>query len=971
MNLSQLAEKLSGEVYDSKMWRQLYATDASVYRELPQAVAFPKNDEDIRELIGFARDNDTSLIPRTAGTSLAGQCVGDGIVVDVSRYMNRILEINEDERWARVEPGVIRDELNFYLKPKGLLFGPNTSTSNRAMIGGMVGNNSCGSYSIVYGSTRDHVLELSCILSDGSHAVFGPLSPEQLKEKSKGDSLEASVYKQMVELLSRDENQAIIENGFPKKGVHRRNNGYSLDVLLDSQPFGNEKTPFNLCNLICGSEGTLAFITEIKVNLEPLPPRYKALVCAHFEDVIQSLRGTQVAMQHQLQACELMDKVILDCTKDSIEFARYRFFVEGEPGAIIVCELADEDQDQLQNRINKLSDALKNQGGAYACSIVEPPNIDKVWKLRAAGLGLLSNLPGDSKPVAVVEDTAVALEDLPQYIDDFREMMKSFGQEVVYYAHAGAGELHLRPILNLKKPEEVRQFREIGKASAELVKAYGGSLAGEHGLGRVRAEFVPTVMGDGVYKLFKSIKSTWDPENIFNPGKLVEAEPMDEKLRYKAPQKTADFDTAFNYDDVGGILRMAEKCNGSGDCRKLHILGGTMCPSYMATRKEKDSTRARANTLREVLTNSSKTNAFDDEDLKEVMDLCLSCKGCTGECPSGVDVASMKAEFLHQYYKTHGIPWRNKLFAQIGKMSAMATAAPWLHNFMASNKATSFLGKWMLGVAQERSLPLLHQTTLRKFYDKHWRGIKPAEPIGKVFFLADEFTNFNDTEIGIKALKLLAKLGYDVEIPKHAESGRTHISKGLLDDAAKLANQNINSLADKVSPETPLVGIEPSCILGFRDEYLRLAKPELKQKAKYLSDCSLLLDEFLQNEIKKGNLKRELFSKNQVKVLLHGHCHQKALSSVDCSKAILEFPENYSVEVIPSGCCGMAGSFGYEKEHYELSMQIGELVLFPTVRNAPQETIIAAPGTSCRHQVKDGTGRKASHPVEIMYDALI
>lgn len=970
MDFSPLAASLKGEFYDSNLWKKLYATDASVYRELPAGVAFPKDQDDIIQLVKFAGQNDLSLIPRSAGTSLAGQCVGDGIVVDVSKHMHSILEVNAKERWARVQPGVIRDELNFHLRPEGLLFGPNTSTSNRAMIGGMVGNNSCGSYSIVFGSTRDHILELSCVLSDGSTAVFKSCSREELEANAKLDSLEGKVYKQILSCLDDPKNQQSIEKGFPKKGVHRRNNGYSLDVLLETAAFGDHEKPFNLATLICGSEGTLAMITEIKVNLEPVPPPKKALVCGHFDTVVDSLRGTQVAMKHKLQACELMDRLVLDCTRDSIEFSKYRFFVEGDPGAIIIAEIAEETEEALSKSVEALRADWGDQGLCYASPVVHEPDLDKVWKLRAAGLGLLSNVPGDKKPVAVVEDTAVSLEDLPAYIDEFGKMMDGFGQKAVYYAHAGAGELHLRPILDLKEEGDLKQFREIGLASAELVKKYDGSLAGEHGLGRVRAEFVPLVMGEEVYELFKEIKSTWDPQNLFNPGKLVEAEPMDVKLRYNAPQETRSFDTKMSYREEGGILRMAEKCNGSGDCRKLHLLGGTMCPSYMATRDEGATTRGRANMLREVLTNSEKANAFDSDELKEVMDLCLSCKGCTSECPSGVDMASMKAEWQYQYYKTHGIPFRAKMFGKIAESNSVASKVPFAYNMMVTNPLTASIGKWMLGVAQKRSLPTVGKQTVRKWHQKNWDSIRPEGAKKKVYFFSDEFTNYNDTFEGITSLKLLASLGYDVEIPKHEASGRSLISKGMLDEAAKIAEANVRLFSAIISESRPLIGIEPSAILSFRDEYKRLIPDDLRADLDRIQDHILTLEEFLVREIEEGNVSSGSFKDEERKLHLHGHCHQKSLSNLKLSEKLLSLPKNYEVETIPSGCCGMAGSFGYEADHYEVSMKIGELVLFPAVRKAPGRDIIVAAGTSCRHQIKDGTSRVAKHPAVILYEAL-
>ncbi|HYJ63417.1 MAG TPA: FAD-linked oxidase C-terminal domain-containing protein [Parafilimonas sp.] len=970
--LQQLAQTLEGEFYTDDAMRILYATDASAYREIPLAVAIPKSIDDIKKLIAFAHQNKTSLIPRTAGTSLAGQVVGNGIIVDVSKYFTKILELNPDEKWVRVQPGVIRDELNMFLKPHGFLFGPETSTANRAMIGGMVGNNSCGSNSVVYRSTREHLLEVKAILSDGSETEFKALNIDEFHVKCEGDSLESNIYKNIRGLLSNYENQQEIKKQFPKQTVERRNTGYAVDILLNSAPFNAGATDFNFCKLIAGSEGTLAFITEIKLNVVPLPPKETGLLCVHFNTIDESLRANLIALKYHPTASELIDHFILECTKDNIEQSKNRFFVQGDPAAILVVEFKKDSREEITAIAKQVEDEMRAATLGYYFPLLFGNDTVKIWSLRKAGLGLLGNIPGDDKAVPVIEDTAVDVNDLPAYIAEFNVILKKYGLYSVHYAHAGSGEIHLRPIINLKTKEGNALFRKIAEEIATLVKKYNGSLSGEHGDGRLRGEFIKQMIGEKNYELLKQIKQAWDPQHIFNPNKIVDTPSMNTMLRYEPGLQTPKFKTVFRYYNQD-VLQHAEQCNGTGDCRKTHLSGGTMCPSFMATRDEKDTTRARANVLREFLTRSDKPNRFNHEEIYEVMDLCLSCKGCKSECPSNVDMAKLKAEFLQQYYDANGVPFRAKLIANFTNSAKLAALMPGMYNFAVKNRATSNVIKKLSGFAKERSMPTVYKTTLKKWYEKHKRQTSNVkrENSRTVHLFCDEFTNYNDTEIGIKAILLLEKLGYEVIIPEHLESSRTWLSKGLLRDAKKIINKNIAALKDLVTEDKPLIGVEPSAILTFRDEYIDLADDDLFDAAKSLSKNVFTIEEFIAREIDKGNITASQFKNDKQNIKLHGHCQQKALSSVAPTVKILSLPQNYSVETIPSGCCGMAGSFGYEKEHYDISMKIGELVLFPTVRKQSADTIIAAPGTSCRHQIKDGTGKIAKHPVEILYEALV
>ena len=960
--LTSLKQQLSGELYDSTLVKSLYATDASVYRELPYAVALPKTTADIKCLIEFAQSNALSIIPRAAGTSLAGQCVGDGIVVDVSKYMNAILEINTQEQWVRVQPGVVRDHLNTFLKPYGFFFGPNTSTANRCTMGGMVGNNSCGSTSIEYGSTRDHTLAIKAILSDGSAVEFTTLTRDEFNSKTKGTSLESNLYKQIyAELANPIIREQIIE-GYPKASISRRNTGYAVDTLMHSNVFEDTQEMFNFSKLLCGSEGTLAFTTELKLQIVPLPKPFQIVLNAHFNSITESLQATLVAMKLAPSACELMDKTILDCTKDNITQQKNRFFVEGDPEAILMVEFRGATIEEARQQAKMLETQLKASQLGYAYTLVEGDDCNKVWDLRKAGLGLLANIPGAAKAVACIEDTAVDLADLPLYIEAFTSLMKSYHQKAVYYAHAGAGELHLRPILNLKSSSDVTLFRSISEASAKLVKSYQGALSGEHGDGRVRSEFISLVLGEDNYQLLKRIKSTWDSSSLFNPGKIVDAVPMDKALRYEADQPISKLETLYNFESTGGILNTVEKCNGSGDCRKLSFAGGTMCPSYRATLDEIDSTRGRANVLREFLTQNTKENPFDHPEIKEAMDLCVSCKACKSECPSNVDMASLKAEFLYQYQKTNPISLRSKLIAHNARINAVTHKFAGIYNFI----GTRSWFKSLIGVHSKRLLPNLKSKTLRQWFS----SIQQKSHSKSIYLFCDEYTNHFDVELGKKTILLLNKLGYKVFMPAHSESARAYISKGFLEEAKTIATNNVSIFSALISNDKPLIGIEPSAILGFRDEYPNLVDANLRSTAENLAENVFTIEEFLAKELNAHKIDISKFTTKSETVYYHGHCHQKALSSNTYAETILKMPPNFKVETIDSGCCGMAGSFGYEKEHFDLSQQIGEDRLFPFLRELKKEVIVSASGTSCRHQIRDGVNKTALHPIEILYNAL-
>lgn len=962
------SEQFSGTILTDESSLLMYSTDASAYKEKPSAVFIPQNESDLKLIVAFASQTKQPIIPRTAGTSLAGQVVGNGIVVDLSKHFRSVIEFNKDEHWVWVEPGVVLDELNLMLEPYGLFFGPETSTSNRCMIGGMVGNNSCGSHSMVYGSTRDHTLAVKAILSNGEEVEFNALSKQEFEQKLNLKSLEGDIYRHIHKILIDKELLKEIEDQYPDKELHRRNTGYALDLLSDCEIFTKNNKPFNFSNLIAGSEGTLCLITAIKLNLVLLPPPENGLLCVHCNTLDEAFKGNIIALKHKPVAVELMDRIILEQTKVNITQAKNRFFLNGDPEAVLLVEIAENTRTEVNAKCNAIEAELTQNGYGYYFSRVYGNDIRKVWALRKAGLGVLSNIPGDAKPVAVIEDTAVSPAVLPSYMNDFRQLLDKLGLSCVYYAHIGTGELHLRPVLNLKDSKDVELFRTLAFETAKLVKKYKGSLSGEHGDGRLRGEFIELMLGEKIYSLFKEIKHVWDPDGIFNPGKITGTPPMNTFLRYEPGKNAKEPETIFDFSKTQGLLRAVEQCNGSADCRKTASMGGTMCPSFQATLDEKNTTRARANLLREFLTNSPKSNRFDHKELYDIMDLCLSCKGCKSECPSNVDMARFKAEFLQHYYDSHGITLRTWLIANITSLNRLGSFFPAFYNFFLKNDFTSGLIKQATGFSSKRSMPLLYRHTL-KSWAKQKANIE-GNFHSKVYLFADEFTNYNDVEIGMKAVKALNKLGYEVEIPAHTESGRTYLSKGLLRKAKKLTDRNIAALKDIVSEKTPLIGIEPSAILTFRDEFPDLCSKDLKQAALELSKNALMFDELISREIKAGKISKENFTTEKASIKLHGHCMQKAVAGTASTKEMLSFPQNYTVEEIKSGCCGMAGSFGFEKEHYDLSMKIGELVLFPAVRKFAENEIIAAPGTSCRQQIHDGTGKTAVHPVEIFFQSL-
>ena len=967
------------KLYTDNLHKIAYATDASVYREIPYGVAYPETVEDVLELMRLARERKIYLIPRAGGTSIAGQVVGSGIVVDISKHWNHILEINQEGRWARVEPGVVRDELNISLKPYGLFFSPETSTSNRCCIGGMFGNNSCGTHSLVYGSTRHHVIACKGVLADGS--LF------DTEHIDRNNSLLDKILGQLESWTYDDKICKLIADNYPDKELQRRSCGYAIDEAIEII----KKNPgLALCKLLAGSEGTLAFITEIKVSLDVLPPKEIMVVCGHCDTLDKSFEANLVALKHHPTAIELMDGDILELSKGNAEQQKNRFFVEGDPAALLITELRAETREELEAQADKLEKDLLDSGLVYFNTRVYGADVQKVWALRKAGLGILGGMKGDAKPMGVIEDTAVAPKFMPAYMKDFQEMTRRLGANVVYYGHISTGELHLRPIINLKTKEGQTLFRNLATETAQLVKKHRGSISGEHGDGRLRGEFVKMLYGDETYELMREVKQCWDPDGMFNLHKIVDTLPMDSMLRFDVNQeydiekRIGSDNTYFNWkaafdectapgatgakSQMNALMCSIEQCNGAGDCRKSNLIGGTLCPAYKVSGDELKTTRARANILREILTRGG-----DYTQVKEELDSCLACKGCKSECPSNMDMTRLRAEVLQHYYNEHGTPFRSFMVARMAQIEQLGAMVRPLYNFFAIWSLSSAIIKKVISFASERNIPTLSRHSMRYLVKEEQKRSRIARPNKKVYLFADEFTNLQEAELGLTFVKLLLKLGYAVEIPKHVESGRAAFSKGCLKLAKKYAIKNVVLLSPIITEDTPLIGIEPSCILSFRDEYPDIVPTEMRATAKELAKNSLLFDEFIMREVQEGRISSESFKELSAEIYLHGHCHQKSLIGVGKSAEMLRLIPGAKVNVIPSGCCGMAGSFGYEKEHYETSMAIGEMVLFPTVRKATKENknvLVAAPGTSCRQQILDGTGVKALHPIEILYNNL-
>ncbi len=949
----ELRKRVSGEVRFDAYSRLLYSTDASIYQMDPVGVVIPRNSEDVLAVMEVAAQNRVPVLPRCGGTSLAGQTVNHAIVMDFSKYMHQVLEINEEERWARVQPGIVLDILNRQLSSMRLQYAPDPTTSNRACVGGGIGNNTCGSHSVIYGKTVDHIQEVSVVLTDGSQARFGPLDADELQRKMAATSFEGQVYRDVMRIA--EENRDEVAARYPK--IMRRVSGYNLDEPLNVGA-GN---PFNMARMVVGSEGTFCVVTEAKVNLVPVPPK-KGLAVLHFQDMVRSCEATWEILKHKPDTIELIGRMILDRCRESLGFNRLLAPIEGEPDALLVVEFSGESDAEVANKIEKLKNDMVRRDLAYACvQLTEPRDQSNIWALRAAGLGLLMSTRGDSKPLPYVEDTAVDPEHLGEFIARFDQIVKAHDTQAGYYGHASVGCMHIRPLVNLKTPEGIRRMVSIASDISDLVLEYGGSLSGEHGDGIVRGVWTEKMFGPTIYKAFQDLKQTFDPAGIMNPGKIIDTPPMTENLRFGTGYATDPLQTTLDFSADEGYAGAVEMCNGMGACRKMT---GSMCPSYMATREEEHSTRGRANLLRAVLSGTLPEDTMASKRLHDALDLCLECKACKAECQTGVDMAKLKYEFLDHFQRSHGVPVRSRLFANIRRLSSLASKLGPFSNIAVNNPLARLFLHRVVGIHPSRSLPpQASQTFPRWFRSRPTTREKAAK---QVVLFNDTFMNYNYPQVGKAAVAILEQAGYSVTLADSLCCGRPMISKGLLYQAASNARRNVEQLYSYAEQGIPIVGCEPSCLLTLKDEYPDLARDD---KAKAVAEDSYMIDEFLMLLHEKGELELS-FSDLEKNVVFHGHCHQKALVGTRHSMELLRLPPGYNVEEINAGCCGMAGSFGYEAEHYDVSMDIGRLQLFPAVAAKDSGWEVAVMGVSCRQQIEHGTGRRSRHVVEVLQDAL-
>ena len=965
--MQELDARTFGDVRTDAYSKMLYSTDASMYQIMPHGVLIPKNNDDVHAAVELAAKHKMPILPRTAGSSLAGQAVNEALVIDFTTHLDEILEVNTDEHWVRLQPGRVLDELDLHLKPMHLQFGPDPASSNRAAMGGIVSNNSTGSHSIVYGMTADHILEATVILADGTITTFKPLSDDELRQHQQRPGLEGQIY-QRIDALTRD-NASIIANGTPRHW--RRCGGYNLDrFVTEGVHFHHERdTRFNLANLICGGEGTLGVITELKLNLVPTPTR-TAVAVVHFDDLFTALKAVPVMLEVDPTTVELIDQLGLRLCRDVPEYARLlNRIIDGSPNCVLITEFYGESEAELRAKIDRLQRHLEQQsaGATNIVAAIDRDHVDDVWFVRKAAFGLMMGVKGDHKPLSFIEDSAVPVEHLAEYVIKVEEFCHSIGTEVSYYAHASAGCVHIHPLVNTKAATEIAKMPDILDFSVDLLHGYGGSLSSEHGDGKARSWLNKRFFGPELYSLYQDVKHTFDPENILNPGNVVDAPSMEGSQRFGEAYHVIPIQPKLDFSGELGFDRAVEMCSGMGVCRKM--TGGTMCPSFMVTRDEEHSTRGRANALRAAMAGVLPPGEFTSKRMYDVMDLCVSCKACKAECPSAVDMGKIKVEFLAQYHEANGTPLRTRMFGHIASLSRLSSGvlAP-LANMGIRNPIVRNAMERFMGISSKRTLPTFAWEPFTEWFEKHREAHKAAATAKPVVLFNDTFNTYNYPNIAIAATEVLEKLGYAITLPGHGCCGRPMISKGLVDDARAAAQDVVDKLAPYARQGIPIVGLEPSCLLTLREEYLYLLPDD--PDVQLVADHAFTFEEFIVKLADEGELNVK-FTEDQREILLHGHCHQKALVGTVPSKRLLSLPPNYTVKEVDSGCCGMAGSFGYEAEHYDISIKMAERRLLPAVREAGSQTIVVAAGVSCRQQIKHGTDQQALHPAEVLRDAIL
>ena len=949
-----LERAIAGDVRFDRLSRALYSTDASVYQIEPRGVVLPRSIEDVQAIVEIASRHGTSITARGGGTSQAGQAVGSGLQLDTSKYFNRLLAIDPSGRSALVEPGIVLDELNAALRPHGLRFAPDISTASRATIGGMIANNSSGARSVLYGKTIDHVIELDVVLADGRVAHLTPVQRDELPGRSDGDTIEARGYRTVARLISEFAGE--IERRFPK--VLRRVGGYNLDEFIDPS------RPFNLAKLFVGSEGTLGIVVSAKLNLVPLP-KAKAVLAIEFDELLDALAATPVILRHRPSAVEVMDRFILDHTRESpaLDALRRRILQQESTGALLCVELYGDDAAELPQRLASIEADLAGLRCRWRRAVA-PEDQARIWSLREAALGLSMAMKGDGKSLSFVEDTAVAPEKLRDYIDRFLTIVRAHGTVAGVYAHASVGCLHVRPVVNLKTAEGVRRFESIAGEISDLVLEYGGALSGEHGDGLVRGPFTAKMFGPTLYEAFRTVKRTFDPNALFNPGKIVDAPPMTANLRYGAGYATKAVATHFDFADYGGFGQAAEMCSGVGACRKT--IDGTMCPSYMVTRDEKHSTRGRANVLRLAMAGNLKGSSLSDDDLRDVLDLCLECRACKTECPVGVDVARLKSEFLAGYWNGHPIPLGTRVLARAHSVAKWGSRLAPLSNAVGRAQLVRRLGEAAFRIDRRRLPPRWARTSFSRRFAARKRHHETGP---RVTIFNDTFTNYCDPEIGVAAVDVLEAAGRSVALAGNACCGRPQISQGLLDEARQCAESNVKALYSVAAEGGAIVFLEPSCLSAVKEDAPALLVGEAKQRARVVAGACCAFEEYVERELAGGRAQLPM-TPGPSRIVFHGHCHQKAMGLAAPALALLSRIPSAAVEALDAGCCGMAGSFGYVREHYDVSRQIGERRLLPAARGLKPGAVLVASGTSCRQQVAHFAGVEALHPAVIIGSLL-